>query len=305
MNEFFERISIFLSEISLNSIIEVCKNSILSFPQNYENILSLALKETLFMSLLAVIFGFFLAIWPGILLAILGKDGIKERPLAYAILDFITNILRAFPFLILIVVLLPLSKIIVGSSIGTAAAIVPLSIGIAPYLAKMFESAFKEVDRGIIEAAKSFGASNAQIIFRVIFIEAMPSILSGITLILIFTIGFSALAGTVGGGGLGDVAIRYGYERFNQEVMIQTVVILLILVQFVQLLGNAFYRWAKANQNEKILIALLSLVLLKFVFDFFGEENSAFELIFWFLISIFLGLLLIKSLKSKYQICKA
>lgn len=267
LNDFFQRIEQFSSEISWQDIKEVSLNSITSFGENYENILKPALNETIYMSFMAVLFGFLLAIIPGILLAIWDKNGIKENKIAYGILDFITNILRAFPFLILIVVLLPLSKIIVGTSIGTNAAIVPLAIGIAPYLAKMLESAFKEIDKGIIEAAKSYGASNIQIIFKVIFSEALPAIISGITLTLIFTIGFSALAGTVGGGGLGDVAIRYGYERFNKEVMIQTVVILLILVQLVQILGNLFYTWAKNSKTRYIFITLAILLLFSIILN--------------------------------------
>ena len=138
LSDFFGRIEKFLDESSLEAIKEVSLNSIYTFNQNYQNILKQALDETIFMSLVSVFVGFLLAIIPGILLAVWGKEGIKENKTAYAILDFITNILRAFPFLILIVVLLPLSKIIVGTSIGTAAATVPLAIGIAPYLAKMF-----------------------------------------------------------------------------------------------------------------------------------------------------------------------
>jgi len=268
LSAFFDRIHVFFSELSYSAIKEVSVNSFRTFGQNYENILKQALEETIYMSLMSCFIGFLLAIIPGVLLALWGKEGIKENKIAYNILDFITNILRAFPFLILIVVLLPLSKIIVGTSIGTSAAIVPLSIGIAPYLAKMLESAFKEVDKGVIEAAKSYGASDLQIIIRVIFVEALPNIISGITLTLIFTIGFSALAGTVGGGGLGDVAIRYGYERFNQEVMIQTVIILLVLVQVVQVLGNLFYVWAKNSKIVFILITLILFILFKIIFSF-------------------------------------
>ncbi|ARJ56505.1 ABC transporter permease [Campylobacter cuniculorum] len=285
LSDFFGRIEKFLNESSLEAIKEVSLNSIYTFNQNYQNILKQALDETIFMSLVSVFVGFLLAIIPGILLAVWGKEGIKENKTAYAILDFITNILRAFPFLILIVVLLPLSKIIVGTSIGTAAATVPLAIGIAPYLAKMLESAFKEVDKGVIEAAKSFGANNFQIIFRVIFVEALPSIISGLTLTLIFTIGFSALAGTVGGGGLGDVAIRYGYERFNKEVMIQTVVILLVLVQMVQILGNLFYIWAKNNREIFIFITISLLLFIKMLFSIYNDEAIFFEaIVFVFLI---------------------
>lgn len=273
MGGFFNRVAEFIASVSWQEIEETCINSLLNFGQNYENILKQALNETIYMSLMSVFVGFLLAIVPGILLTIWGRGGLKENPVAYAALDFITNILRAFPFLILIIVLLPLSKIIVGTSIGTSAIITPLAIGIAPYLAKMLEGAFKEIDRGVIEAAKSYGASDFQIIFKVIFVEALPNIISGLTLTLIFTIGFSALAGTIGGGGLGDVAIRYGYERFDTVIMIQTVIILLIMVQIVQILGNIFYAWAKNCREMLIVLSLVGLVLLKLVFDFCCHSN--------------------------------
>ncbi|MBM0637110.1 ABC transporter permease [Campylobacter sp. VicNov18] len=278
-NAFYHRISQFFNDFSWEDIKEFSLNTITSFGKNYDNILKPALNETVYMSLMAVFFGFLLAIIPGILLAIWNKNGIKENKLAYGILDFITNILRAFPFLILMVVLLPLSKILVGTSIGTNAAIVPLAIGIAPYLAKMLEGAFKEIDQGIIEAAKSYGSTDIQIIFKVIFNEALPAIISGLTLTLIFTIGFSALAGAVGGGGLGDVAIRYGYERFNKEVMIQTVIILLVLVQIVQILGNLFYTWAKSNKILYIIATLLTLFTINIIININNEENFLGQII--------------------------
>lgn len=290
MEEFLNRIIEFSTSFSWQDIKQTCVDSFLNFGQNYENILKQALNETLYMSLMSVFIGFLLAIVPGILLTIWGRDGLKENSIAYAILDFITNILRAFPFLILIIVLLPLSKIIVGTSIGTDAIITPLAIGIAPYLAKMLEGAFREVDSGIIEAAKSYGASNIQIIFKVIFVEALPNVISGLTLTLIFTIGFSALAGTIGGGGLGDVAIRYGYERFDSVIMIQTVVILLILVQLVQILGNLFYTWAKNCKEILMILSLIGLILLKLSFDLSIEEEIIFEtlsLILLFIMLIF------------------
>lgn len=286
LGAFLERISQFFAEFSWQSIKEVSLNSINTFAQNYENILKPALNETIYMSLMAVFFGFILAIIPGILLATWDKNGIKENKIAYAILDFITNILRAFPFLILIVILLPLSRVIVGTSIGTNAAIVPLAIGIAPYLAKMLESAFKEIDKGVIEAAKSYGANNLQIIFKVIFSEALPNIIGGITLTLIFTIGFSALAGTVGGGGLGDIAIRYGYERFNKEVMIQTVIILLVLVQAIQILGNLFYTWAKNSKSLRIIATLMILFAISIAININNDGNFFWQMIIFIILAI-------------------
>ncbi|EGK7514659.1 ABC transporter permease [Campylobacter lari] len=213
--------------------------------KNFENILYPALLETLYMSFTATFLAFLIALIPAIVLTVTDKGGLWENKSIYSVLDFIINILRSFPFLVLIVVLSPFTKYLIGISIGTTATIVPLTIGIAPYLAKMIESAFKEIDPAIIEAARSYGASKAQIIFKVMFSEALPSIINGITLILIIVIGFSAMAGTVGGGGLGDVAIRYGYERFRTDIMIQTVVILIILVQIIQFIGNILYKITK------------------------------------------------------------
>ncbi|EAK9940378.1 ABC transporter permease [Campylobacter lari] len=213
--------------------------------RNFENILYPALLETLYMSFTATFLAFLIALIPAIILTVTDKGGLWENKSIYSVLDFIINILRSFPFLVLIVVLSPFTKYLIGISIGTTATIVPLTIGIAPYLAKMIESAFKEIDPAIIEAARSYGASKAQIIFKVMFSEALPNIINGITLILIIVIGFSAMAGTVGGGGLGDVAIRYGYERFRTDIMVQTVVILIILVQIIQFIGNILYKITK------------------------------------------------------------
>ncbi|XMD83685.1 DL-methionine ABC transporter MetINQ, permease protein [Campylobacter lari] len=222
-----------------------CVMNLEAILRNFENILYPALLETLYMSFTATFLAFLIALIPAIVLTVTDKGGLCENKSIYSVLDFIINILRSFPFLVLIVVLSPFTKYLIGISIGTTATIVPLTIGIAPYLAKMIESAFKEIDPAIIEAARSYGASKAQIIFKVMFSEALPSIINGITLILIIVIGFSAMAGTVGGGGLGDVAIRYGYERFRTDIMIQTVVILIILVQIIQFIGNILYKITK------------------------------------------------------------
>ncbi|QKF57248.1 DL-methionine ABC transporter MetINQ, permease protein [Campylobacter ornithocola] len=222
-----------------------CVMNLEAILRNFENILYPALLETLYMSFTATFLAFLIALIPAIVLTVTDKGGLCENKSIYSVLDFIINILRSFPFLVLIVVLSPFTKYLIGISIGTTATIVPLTIGIAPYLAKMIESAFKEIDPGVIEAARSYGASKTQIIFKVMFSEALPSIINGITLILIIVIGFSAMAGTVGGGGLGDVAIRYGYERFRTDIMIQTVVILIILVQIIQFIGNILYKITK------------------------------------------------------------
>ncbi len=204
-----------------------------------------AVVETLTMSListfLATIIGFFLAI----VLITTDKNGISPNQYTYKVLDVTINMLRSFPFIILIIVLFPVTKFLVGKHTGTFAMIVPLTIGTAPFIARMIEGAFKEVDRSVIEAAKSFGTSKFQIIFRVLLPEAFPSIISAITLSLIIIIGFSAMAGTVGGGGLGAVAMNYGYYRFDGIYIFWTVSILIVLVQLFQSLGDLLYKMVK------------------------------------------------------------
>ncbi len=204
-----------------------------------------ALGETIYMSLVstffAVVIGFILAI----ILILTSNGGLRENQKIYSILDIVINTLRSFPFIILMIVLFPLTKFLIGKSIGTTAAIIPLTIGAAPFIARLIESALKEVDNGVVEAAKSFGASDWQIIFKVMCVEALPSIISAITLTLITVVGFSAMAGAVGGGGLGDVAIKYGYYRFQTDTMIYTVIILIALVQGIQSLGDYLYKITK------------------------------------------------------------
>ncbi|MDD5076780.1 MAG: ABC transporter permease, partial [Sphaerochaetaceae bacterium] len=150
----------------------------------------------------------------------------------------IVNVLRSFPFIILMILLFPLSRIIVGTSIGTVATIVPLSIAAAPFVARIIESALKEVDPGVVQAARAMGSTPMQIILKVLLPEAMPALVSGVTLTIINLIGYSAMAGAIGGGGLGDLAIRYGYQRFRPDVMFFSVVVILILVECIQLIGN-------------------------------------------------------------------
>lgn len=216
-----------------------------NFPLFLQQILLPALKDTLYMvvtsTILASIIGFVLAI----ILFVTDKDGLRPNKYIYKILDIVINILRSFPFIILIVAIIPFTRFIVGTSIGETAAIVPLTIASAPFIARIIESALKEVDKGLIEAAKSFGASNMQIIFKVVVKEAMPSIISGITLSIISIIGYSAMAGAVGANGLGKVAITYGYTRFDNKVMFYTVVVLIIVVQLIQTIGNVLYKKLK------------------------------------------------------------
>jgi D-methionine transport system permease protein len=201
-----------------------------------------ALKETLYMVSISTILSILLGFIPSIILIITDEKGLKPNKVIYKSLDFVVNLLRSFPFIILMVAILPFTKAIVGKTIGTTAAIVPLTIAAIPFATRVLESAMKEVDEGVIEAAKSLGASDIQIILKVIIKESMPSMIVAITLTIISVVAYSAMAGAIGGGGLGDVAIKYGYYRFKTDIMIYTVVILIILVQVIQSLGNVFYK---------------------------------------------------------------
>ncbi|MBZ9609462.1 ABC transporter permease [Clostridium estertheticum] len=208
----------------------------------FKDILLPALKETIYMVTLSTIFTVILGFISAVGLIITGPKGLRPNTLIYKILNLVINILRSFPFIILMISIFPLTKLIVGTTIGTNAAIVPLTLGAAPFAARIIESALLEVDYGIVEAAKSFGAKTYQIIFKVMLKEAMPSIVLGVTLTIINIIGYSAMAGTIGGGGLGDVAVKYGYYRFKSDIMIYTVIILIAVVQVIQALGNILYR---------------------------------------------------------------
>ncbi len=201
--------------------------------------------DTLYMTFVATALASILGTVLAILLVLTRAGGLATNRAFYAVLDIATNTLRSFPFIILIIVLFPFTKIIVGTSIGTAAAIVPLTIGSAPFIARLIEAAMLEVNKEVIEAALSFGASKTQIIFKIILPEALPAIINAITLTLIVVIGFTAMAGAVGGGGLGDVAMRYGFQRFRPDIMAYTVIILIVLVQIIQSCGDMLYRLVK------------------------------------------------------------
>lgn len=194
-------------------------------------------RDTLYMTLVSTFFGYVLGLPMGVLLTVTDKDGIKPNSAIYKLLDVITNLLRSIPFLILLILVMPLTKLLVGKSYGSTATIVPLVIAAAPFIGRMVESSLKEVDKGVIEAAQSMGASTCTIIFKVLLPEAKTSLLVGMTIALGTILGYSAMAGTVGGGGLGDIAIRYGYHRYETDVMVVTIIILVILVQILQGLG--------------------------------------------------------------------
>lgn len=196
--------------------------------------------ETLYMTLTSTVMAYVLGIPVGIVLYITDKNGIcKNRPVNF-ILGVIVNVLRSVPFLILLVAILPFTRLVVGTTLGSTAAIVPLVVAAAPFVARMVESSLKEVDGGLIEAAQSMGASPVQIILKVLIPEAKPSLLVGSAIAVTTILGYSAMAGFVGGGGLGAIAINYGYYRYNNKVMLITVLLLVVIVQILQELGMRF-----------------------------------------------------------------
>ena len=193
--------------------------------------------ETLYMTLVSTLLGYAFGLPLGVLLKVSDKEGLKPNKLLYKILDVIANIFRSIPFLILLILLIPLTRFLVGKSYGTTATIVPLTIAAIPFIGRMVESSLNEVDPGVIEAARSMGASNWQIVIKVMLVEARTSLISGATIATGTILGYSAMAGTVGGGGLGDIAIRYGYHRWQADIMIVTVVLLVLLDQLFQSIG--------------------------------------------------------------------
>ncbi len=198
-----------------------------------------ATLQTLYMVSLSTIFSLLIGFPLGLLLVITEVDGIWPKPTFNSFLDGIINILRSIPFIILMIVVFPLSRLLVNKIIGTTAAIVPLSIAAAPFVARIMEGSFREIDRGLIEMSQSIGSSVWETIRYVLIPEALPSIVSGITLVIINIIGYSAMAGAIGGGGLGEVAIRYGlYKTGETHVMYIALILIIVLVQGIQFLGN-------------------------------------------------------------------
>ena len=198
--------------------------------------------QTLYMvfwsTLLSVILGFI----PALVLTLTAPDGLRPNKVVYETLSLIVNIFRSFPFIILLIIIIPFTRLIIGKAIGTRAAVVPLTVSAIPYIARIFETSLRETDPGVIEAARSFGASDLQILFRVYIKESIPRMLNGVILLIISLVGYSAMAGTVGGGGIGDLAIRYGYQQYKSEYLIVCSIVLIVFVQAVQMLGNFLYK---------------------------------------------------------------
>ncbi|MBM1169841.1 methionine ABC transporter permease [Microvirga arabica] len=206
------------------------------------NLIAASTGETLYMvavsALIATLFGLPL----GVYLATSGKGELFAAPWVNRVLGLIVNATRSTPFIILVVAIIPFTRLIAGTSIGTNAAIVPLTIAATPFIARLIEGAIREVDQGLIEAARAFGATPLQIVLKVLIPEALPGIVLGLTLAIVSLLGFSAMVGAVGGGGLGDLGIRYGYQRFMPEMMLAVVVVLIVLVQAVQSIGDRLAR---------------------------------------------------------------
>lgn len=201
-----------------------------------------ACYQTLYMVGLSLVFSSLGGIPLGVLLVITGEGGVSPRMRLNRLLAFCVNTVRSIPFIILMIALIPLTRFVVGSTIGTTASIVPLTIAAVPFVARIVESAIREVSPGVIEAAQAMGATVWQIIYKVMLREALPAIVYGLTITAINLVGYSAMAGVIGGGGLGDLAIRYGYQRFDNQIMLIIIIILVVLVQILQQLGDRFAR---------------------------------------------------------------
>ena len=202
------------------------------------NLLLKSLAETLYMLSISAVLAAIIGIPLGILLVVTEKNNILSCSMLNKPVSFLINMVRSIPFIILMVAIIPLTRLVAGTSIGTTAAIVPLTLAAIPYTARMVETSIREIPFGLIEAAESMGATPIQIICKVLIPEALPSVIQNITVVIVTLIGSSAMAGTIGGGGLGDLAIRYGYQRFQADVMIATILVLIVIVQLIQWAGN-------------------------------------------------------------------
>ena len=203
--------------------------------------------ETLIMVGLSGLIGSAIGVPLGVYLYLTDRGGVLENGFANRSVGIIVNAVRSTPFIILLVAIIPFTRLLAGSSIGTAAAVVPLTIAAAPFVARLVETALREVDRGLVEAAQAMGATTSQIVFKVLLPEALPGIVAGLTITLVSLTGYSAMAGAIGGGGLGDLGIRYGYQRFLPEVMLAVVLLLIVFVQALQSLGD----WAVRRLSHR------------------------------------------------------
>lgn len=223
--------------------------NISQFIDEYGELLIEGTKDTISMTSISTLFAYVIGLPIGVLLITSAKQGIRPNSYLNAVLGWIVNIVRSIPFIILLVAIIPLTRLIVGTSLGVSGAIVPLVLTAAPFVARIVEQSLAEVDGSLIEAAQSFGASNTQIVFKVLLFESLPSLIRGAALTFITLFGFSAMAGTLGAGGLGDIAIRYGYQRYQYDVMSVAVIFCILLVQVVQTVGDLISN--KINHHER------------------------------------------------------
>ncbi len=204
--------------------------------------------QSLYMVVLSTVAAVAMGLPLGIVLVLVGPGGLSPKPLIYRALDGLINLFRSFPFIVLMVLLFPLSRLIVGTTIGTTATVVPLSIAATPLVGRLVENALRAVDRGVVEAAVAMGSDLRTIVVKVLIPEALPSLVTGLTLTVINVVGYSAMAGAIGGGGLGDLAIRYGLHRFQTQVLAVAVAVIILLVQSIQWTGNALARYIARNR---------------------------------------------------------
>ncbi|SEF94814.1 D-methionine transport system permease protein [Eubacterium ruminantium] len=208
------------------------------FEPQINEMLVQGVKDTLYMTLGSAALGYAIGLPMGVTLAVTDKTGLKPNAFVYRVFDLIANIIRSIPFLILLIIMIPITRLIVGQSYGASATIIPLVVTSAPYIARLVESSLKEVDTGVIEAARSMGASDISIIFRVLLVEARTSLILGATIATGTILGYSAMAGTVGGGGLGDIAVRYGYYRWQTDILVVAVILIVVIFQIIQNAGT-------------------------------------------------------------------
>ena len=208
-----------------------------SFTPEVINMIGKGVLETLYMTLVSTICGYIIGLPWGVALSVTDKSGLRPNRAVYQVLSFIANVMRSIPFLILLILVMPFTLFLIGRTYGSTATIVPLTLSASPLIARMVETSLQDVDRGVIEAAESMGADTLTIILRVMLVEARVSLISGIVIMLGTVLGYSAMAGVVGGGGLGDIAIRYGYYRYQADIMIVTVILLVLLQQIFQTIG--------------------------------------------------------------------
>ena len=218
-----------------------------NFSEMMLELFATSLWETVVMVGISGVVGALIGVPLGVFLRLTDHGGVLENGPLNKVVGWIVNAARSTPFIILLVAIIPLTRLIVGSSIGTAAAVVPLTLAVAPFMARLVETALREVDNGLVEAAQSMGATTGQIVWKVLLPEAMPGIVAGLTISFVSLTGYSAMAGAVGGGGLGDLGIRYGYQRFLPDVMLAVVVILIFFVQAIQSVGD----WAVRRLSHR------------------------------------------------------